>query len=34
VSADKPNSKVRIFLKDAAGNVISKTVSKKFTITP
>jgi hypothetical protein len=34
VGADKPNSKVKITLKDAAGNVISSKVSKKFTITP
>jgi hypothetical protein len=34
VGANKPNSKVKIILKDAAGKVISSAVSKKFTIAP
>jgi hypothetical protein len=34
VGANKPNSKVKIILKDAAGNNIAVAVSKKFTITP
>jgi hypothetical protein len=33
VTGNKPNSKVRITLKDAAGNVIARAVSKKFIIT-
>jgi hypothetical protein len=34
VTANKPSSKVKVTLKDAAGNVIGSAVSKKFTITP